>query len=287
MWESGAVNDSGAVILVATPIGNASDASPAVREALATAEVIAAEDTRRLRALLRRLEISSSARAVSYYDANEVVRASELLAELAAGHNVVVVSDAGMPLVSDPGYRLVGEAIAAGYRVRVVPGPSAVLAALAVSGLPTDRFCFEGFLPRKPEQRRRRLAELASEPRTMVFFEAPHRLAEVLAAAASQWGEDRQAVVCRELTKTHEEIVRGTVGELRDWAVAGVRGEITLVVAGASGGATDPDTAVAEVLARVRAGDKLSAVVAEVAAITGLPRKQLYELSLAARGDAR
>lgn len=287
MWESGAVDESGAVILVATPIGNAADASPAVRQTLADAEVIAAEDTRRLRALLQRLGVESSARVVSYYDGNEAARTPELLAELHSGRDVVVVSDAGMPLVSDPGFRLVGEAIAAGYTVRVVPGPSAVLAALAVSGLPTDRFCFEGFLPRKPEQRRRRLAELVTEPRTMVFFEAPHRLGDLLAAAAGEWGDDRPAVVCRELTKTHEEVVRGSLGELRDWAAGEVRGEITLVVGGAPARAVSPEAAVAEVLERVGGGDKLSAVVAEVAAATGVNRKELYRLSLAARGAVR
>lgn len=287
MWESGEVDGTGSVILVATPIGNAADASPAVRETLAVAEVIAAEDTRRLVALLQRLGVTSRARIVSHYDANEAARAAELLLELEAGRDVVVVSDAGMPLVSDPGYRLVTRAIAAGYRVRVVPGPSAVIAALAVSGLPTDRFCFEGFLPRKAEHRRRRLAELATEPRTMVFFEAPHRLADVLAALAAEWGEDRPAVICRELTKTHEEIIRGSLGELRDWASAGVRGEITLVVQGAPAPATDPEAAVAEVLARIAAGDKLSAAVADVAAAAGINRKLLYQLSLAARGGTR
>lgn len=273
----------GRLILAGTPIGNLADASPALRAALVAADVIAAEDTRRLRALLGRLELTTDARIVSYFDGNEAARAEELLAELQHGAGVLVVSDAGMPTVSDPGFRLVGAAIKAGIAIRVVPGPSAVLVALALSGLPTDRFCFEGFLPRKTGERRRRLAELASEPRTMVFFEAPHRLAEFLADAAGALGEDRQAAVSRELTKTYEETRRGALAELTAWAADGVRGEITVVIGGSASPAVSLAEATAETLRRIAGGEPLSAAVSAVAGATGLPRKQLYQASLDAR----
>ena len=252
----------GVLVLAATPIGDAADASPRLRAELAGADVIAAEDTRRLRRLLDRLEITTGARIVSYFEGNEAARTDELLRALAEGARVVLVTDAGMPSVSDPGYRLVAAAVEHGIRVTAVPGPSAVLTALAVSGLPVDRFCFEGFLPRKAGERARRLDDLAAEPRTMVFFEAPHRTAETLAAMVEAFGPDRRAAVCRELTKTYEEIRRGPLAELAAWAAAGeVRGEVTLVVAGAPPG--DPDLADRRcgraVRALTRAGTKLQA----------------------------
>jgi len=221
------------LVLAATPIGDPADASPRLRGELSAATVIAAEDTRRLRALLDRLGVQTDARVVSYFNGNEAARAVELRDELLAGARVLVVTDAGMPAVSDPGFRVVRAAVDAGVRVIAVPGPSAVLVALAVSGLPVDRFCFEGFLPRKAGSRTRRLAELAPEPRTMIFFEAPHRLAQTLQALAAAFGDDRPAAVCRELTKTYEETRRDTLAELAVWAGSGVRGEVTVVVGGA------------------------------------------------------
>ncbi len=273
----------GVLVLAATPIGDAADASPALRAALTGADVIAAEDTRRLRDLCRRLGLTVSARLVSYFDGNEASRVGVLLEALRAGDRVVVATDAGMPSVSDPGFRVVQAAIAEGIRVTAVPGPSAVLTALAVSGLPTDRFCFEGFVSRKTGERRRTLATLAREERTMVFFEAPHRLGAFLADARDAFGADRPAAVCRELTKTYEEVVRGGVGELAEWASGQVRGEITVVVAGASGPALSPEDAVAAVLARVEAGDRLKDAAAAVASETGHSTSRLYNDALAAR----
>jgi 16S rRNA (cytidine1402-2'-O)-methyltransferase len=228
---------AGLLTLAGAPIGQADDAPARLAAALAGADIIAAEDTRRVRQLAAALDVKLSARVVSYYDVIEVRRAAELVTELAAGRDVLVITDAGMPAISDPGYRLVAAAAAAGIRVTAVPGPSAVTTALAVSGLPTDRFSFEGFPPRKGGERARRFAELAADARTHVLFESPRRVAATLAELAESHGGDRAAVVCRELTKTHEEIVRGTLGELAEWgagqeASGGVRGEITLVVAG-------------------------------------------------------
>ncbi|WP_428538381.1 16S rRNA (cytidine(1402)-2'-O)-methyltransferase [Propionicimonas sp.] len=276
--------EAGLLVLAGTPIGNLDDASPALRDALATADVIAAEDTRRLHGLLSRLGITTSARVVSYFDGNEASRVGGLLGALEEGRTVLVVSDAGMPTVSDPGYRVVAAAVEAGRDVRVVPGPSAVLVALALSGLPTDRFCFEGFLPRKGGERRRRLAELASESRTMVFFEAPHRLAEFLADARAAFGDDRRGSVSRELTKTWEETRRGSLAELAEWAADGVRGEITVVVAGAEASLLSVADAVPLVLERTASGEPFSAAVAAVAAESGVARKALYAAALEARG---
>ena len=277
----------GRLVLAGTPIGNTEDASPALRKALAEADVIAAEDTRRLHGLLCRLGVTTSARVVSYFDGNEAARVGELLAALAEGRTVVVVSDAGMPTVSDPGYRVVAAAVEAGLPVSVVPGPSAVLVALALSGLPTDRFCFEGFLPRKGGERRRRLTELTAVPRTMVFFEAPHRLPEFLTDATTVLGAERRAAVSRELTKTYEETRRGTLEELAAWAADGVRGEITVVIAGAPPSAVSVADALPLVAERVAGGELFSAAVASVAADSGLPRKALYQAALAARKDQR
>lgn len=273
----------GTLVLAGTPIGNTGDASPALRAALESADVVAAEDTRRFSQLLSRLGWQRPARVVSYFDGNEAGRAAELLEDLLAGATVVVVTDAGMPTVSDPGFRLVTAAIAAGVPVRVVPGPSAVLVALALSGLPTDRFCFEGFLPRKAEQRRRRLAELAAEPRTMVFFEAPHRLDAFLADARTAFGDDRPGAVSRELTKTYEETRRGSLAELAEWASAGVRGEITVVIAGAAVAAPPVGDAVEAVLQRVAGGERFASAVTAVAEDLGVARKPLYAAALAAR----
>jgi 16S rRNA (cytidine1402-2'-O)-methyltransferase len=195
---------------------------------------------------------------------------------------VVVVTDAGMPSVSDPGYRLVDAAVAAGIRVTCVPGPSAVLMALAVSGLPVDRFCFEGFLPRKPGEKARGLAALADERRTMVFFEAPHRIDATLEAMAQAFGPDRRAAVCRELTKTYEEVRRGEVAELATWAAEGVRGEITVVVAGATPRATSLEEALPGIRERVAAGERLKDVASDVAASTGLSKKALYDAAVEA-----
>jgi 16S rRNA (cytidine1402-2'-O)-methyltransferase len=231
----------GTLILAGVPIGRPEDASARLAAELARAEVVAAEDTRRVRRLAADLGVTIAGRVVSYYDVVETRRAQELVAELQAGRDVLVVTDAGMPGVSDPGYRVVTAAVAAGIRVTAIPGPSALTTALAVSGLPTDRFCFEGFPPRKPGERRSRFAELASDPRTQVFFESPRRLHPTLEELTQSHGTDRPAVVCRELTKVHEEVVRGTLAELARWAdpegpeqkaSGGVRGEITLVVGG-------------------------------------------------------
>ena len=262
--------------------------SPRLREALASADIVAAEDTRRLRRLVRDLSVELTGRVVSYYDANESTRTPELLDALLAGSRVVVVTDAGMPSVSDPGYRLVAAAHDAGVRVTAVPGPSAVLTALAVSGLPVDRFCFEGFLPRKVGERAARLEGLAAEPRTLVFFEAPHRLAVMLAALAEAFGAERSAAVCRELTKTYEEVRRGGLGELANWATDGVRGEITIVVAGAEPPApAETADLVAAVHARVAAGERLKDATGAVAKDHGVGRRELYQAVLDARAAAK
>ena len=280
---AGVGSTSGVLVLAATPIGDPGDASPRLAQELATADVVAAEDTRRLRRLTTDLGVSIAGRVMSYHEHNEAARTPELVEQLHSGARVLLVTDAGMPSVSDPGYRLVAAAVEAGLPVTSVPGPSAVTTALAVSGLASDRFCFEGFLPRKTGERRRRLAELASEPRTMVFFEAPHRLAEFLADAAGALGEDRQAAVSRELTKTYEETRRGALAELTAWAADGVRGEITVVIGGAASPAVSLAEATAETLRRIAGGEPLSAAVSAVAGATGLPRKQLYQASLDAR----
>jgi 16S rRNA (cytidine1402-2'-O)-methyltransferase len=274
----------GVLVLAGTPIGDPADASPRLTRELATADVVAAEDTRRLRRLAADLGVTVAGRVVSYYEQNEAARTPELVAALLAGQRVLLVTDAGMPSVSDPGYRLVAAAVDAGIAVTAAPGPSAVLTALALSGLPVDRFCFEGFLPRKAGERARRLAELAAEPRTTVFFEAPHRLAASLAAMADGLGDDRPAAVCREMTKTYEAVRRGGLRELAAWAEAGVRGEITVVVAGAEPAvAADPADLVAEVEALVAAGSRLKEASAEVAARHGTSRKAVYDAVLAAR----
>jgi 16S rRNA (cytidine1402-2'-O)-methyltransferase len=283
--QSAVDSGAGVLVLAGTPIGDPADAPPRLRAELVGADVIAAEDTRRLRRLAAALEITLTARVVSYFDANETGRTAGLLEDLRAGARVVLVTDAGMPSVADPGYRLVSAAVQAGIAVTVVPGPSAVLAALAVSGLPVDRFCFEGFLPRQAGPRRTRLVALAEEPRTLVFFEAPHRLAATLTAMAEAFGAQRPAAVCRELTKTYEEVRRGGLGELAAWAADGVRGEITVVVAGAPEQvalAADLDLA-GLVIAREADGADRKSAIAAVAVATGLPKRTVYEAVLAAK----
>ena len=246
---------------------------------------MAAEDTRRLRRLTTALGVEPRGQVVSYHEHNEAERTDELVARAAEGATVLVLTDAGMPAVSDPGYRVVVAAVAAGVAVSTAPGPSAVLAALAVSGLATDRFCFEGFLPRRAGERASALAALAGERRTMVFFEAPHRLADTLAAMAVAFGDDRRAAVCRELTKTYEEVRRDGVAELAGWAGGLAKiGEVTLVVAGAPRVAVRAEDRVDEVLALEAGGTRLKDAVRAVAERDGLPKRPLYELAVAARG---
>jgi len=270
----------GTLVLAATPIGQVADAPPRLASELATADVIAAEDTRRLRRLTTDLGVEITGRVLSYFEGNEAGRTPQLLEALLAGERVLLVTDAGMPSVSDPGYRLVVAAVAEGVHVTAVPGPSAVLTALAVSGLPVDRFCFEGFLPRKPGERSRRLTSLAKEERTMVFFEAPHRTHAALVAMAAALGDDRPAAVCRELTKTHEEVRRGPLAELVAWAEEGIRGEVTIVVPGADGGAdvpNDPD-AWRELVAEIEAeGGTRKDAILEVARRAGVPKREVYD----------
>ncbi|MEU2202830.1 16S rRNA (cytidine(1402)-2'-O)-methyltransferase [Microbacterium oleivorans] len=270
------------LILAATPIGNLGDATGRLRTALEEATIVAAEDTRTTQRLLQALGIANRPRLVALHDHNEKQRAAELVA-LAADEDVLLLSDAGMPTVSDPGYAVVAAAVEQGVDVTALPGPSAVITALALAGLPTDRFTFEGFAPRKPGERRTVFGALASEARTMVFFEAPSRLAETLAAMAEAFGADRRAAVCRELTKLHEEVVRGPLGELAEWAAAGVRGEIVVVVGGAPARQVSADDAVAQVQQLVGDGIRLKDAAAEVAAATGLSARDLYQAVLAAR----
>lgn len=271
----------GALVLAATPLGDSRDASPRLVEALGHADVVAAEDTRRLRALAAALGVAVTGRIVSHYDAVEVARIPALLAAIRGGATVLVVTDAGMPAVSDPGFRLVAACVQDGLRVTCLPGPSAVTTALAVSGLPCDQFCFEGFAPRRGGPRRRWLASLADEGRTCVFFESPHRLATTLAEAAEILGADRAAAVCRELTKPYEEVRRGGLGALAQWAADGVRGEITVVLSGAPP-AGPPDVAdlVGEVTERVSAGERLKEAVAAVATAHGVAKRDLYQAAV-------
>ena len=274
---------AGRVILAAAPLGNPGDASTRLRDALAATAVIAAEDTRRLQRLCRDLGVAPAGRVVSFFEGNETARLPLLLDALRSGVDVLVITDAGMPSVSDPGYRLVAAAVDAGITVTSLPGPSAVITALAVSGLPVDRFCFEGFPPRRPGERRRFLAGLATEPRTLVLFEAPHRLAATLADLCAAFGPARAAAVCRELTKTYEQVRRGTLGELAAWAEGDVRGEITVVVAGAQRAAEVPGDLAAEVARREAAGVTRKEAIAEVARDAGVPRRAVYDAVLAAK----
>jgi 16S rRNA (cytidine1402-2'-O)-methyltransferase len=275
----GSGEPTGVLVLAGTPIGRPQDASPRLAAELAAADVVAAEDTRRLRRLTTDLGVEVAGRVVSYFEGNEHIRTDALLESLLAGQRVVLVTDAGMPSVSDPGYRLVAAALEHDVEVTSVPGPSAVLTALAVSGLPVDRFCFEGFPPRKAGERARRFADLAEERRTMVFFEAPHRTAASLSALAEAFGDDRRAAVCRELTKTHEEVRRGGLAELAAWAEAGVRGEVTLVVEGAPEreAVTDPEMLAALVAAEEEMGVPRKQAIADVARRSGVPKRVVYD----------
>lgn len=270
------------IVLAATPIGNLGDASTRLVEALRNAEVIAAEDTRTAIHLMRALGVENRPRLIALHEHNERDRAGEIV-ELARSGDVLVLTDAGMPAISDPGFPLVEAAAAAGVTVTALPGPSAVLMALAVSGLPTDRFTFEGFLPRKQGDRIRVLTDLADERRTMVFFESPHRLGESLVDLAGAMGDTRRVVVCRELTKLHEEVRRGTAAELVEWARDGVRGEICVVVEGAEAREVELVDGIALVLQAVAAGDRLKEAAAEVSAATGLSKRDLYQGALASR----
>ena len=275
----------GRLVLGGAPLGQPGDVGPRLRSAMATADVLAVEDTRRLHRLATDLEVQLSGRVVTFHESVERSRLPGLLAALSEGRTVLLLTDAGMPSVSDPGYTLVRAAIDAGVEVTSVPGPSAVTTALAVSGLPVDRFCFEGFLPRKAGERRSRLAGLADERRTMVFFESPHRLADALTDAAAAFGPGRPAAVCRELTKTHEEVRRGALAELATWAADGVRGEITLVVGGAP--AEPVSLAPAELADLVAdeeaAGATRKDAIRAVVVRTGLPRRTVYDAVVAAK----
>jgi 16S rRNA (cytidine1402-2'-O)-methyltransferase len=277
----------GKLVVCGTPIGNLEDASPRLARVLAEADLVACEDTRQTRKLLTHLGVKT--RMTSYHDVDERDRARELADRVAGGLSLALVTDAGMPAVSDPGYHLVAACLERGVRVEVVPGPSAVLAALVVSGLPTDRFCFEGFPPRRVGARDRRLAELAGEPRTMVFFEAPHRALATLAAMAAAFGADRPCAVVRELTKVHEEVLRGSLAEVSERLAADrPRGELTLVVGGApastpsAAGATD---LAAEVAALVAGGASTRDAIAAVARASGTPRRAVYQAVIDVRGE--
>jgi 16S rRNA (cytidine1402-2'-O)-methyltransferase len=287
-WEDAWVK--GILVLAGTPIGDITDAPARLGTELVAADVIAAEDTRRLRRLTQGLGVQPAGRVVSYFEGNESARTPELVDALVGGARVLLVTDAGMPSVSDPGYRLVAAAVERGIRVTAVPGPSAVLTALALSGLPVDRFCFEGFLPRKAGERRSRLAEVAGERRTLVYFEAPHRLDDTLAAMAEVFGAERRAAVCRELTKTYEEVKRGPLKELAAWAAeGGVRGEITIVVEGApEPGPADltPGELAGLVAEREAAGEHRKEAIAAVAAAVGLPKREVFDAVVAAKRGA-
>lgn len=281
---------NGTLVLAGTPIGDVADAPPRLAAELENADIVAAEDTRRLRRLTQALGVHTQGRVVSYFEGNESARTPELVEALAGGARVLLVTDAGMPSVSDPGYRLVAAAVEKNIKVTAVPGPSAVLTALALSGLPVDRFCFEGFLPRKAGERLGRLREVAQERRTLVYFEAPHRLDDTLAAMAEVFGAERRAAVCRELTKTYEEVKRGGLGELAAWAADGVRGEITVVVEGAPEavpGELDAAELVRRVRVREEAGERRKEAIAAVAAEAGLPKREVFDAVVAAKNADR
>ena len=273
--------DPGSILLAATPIGDVRDASPRVIAALEEADVVAAEDTRRALALASRLGIKLGGRLIALHDHNEAEKAAGIVESARGGARVVFVSDAGMPTVSDPGFRLARAAIDAGVPLSVLPGPSAPLVALALSGLPSDRFAFEGFLPRKDGEATRYLQDLATDPHTLIFFESPRRAATTLSRMAEVLGGDRRAALCRELTKDYEEVRRGTLGELAE-GTDDVLGEVTIVVAGYERSARTEDH-VGAVLALAAEGMRLKAAAAEVAAATGARKNDLYKAALAAK----
>nr|WP_221247189.1 16S rRNA (cytidine(1402)-2'-O)-methyltransferase [Gordonia humi] len=276
---------SGVLILAGTPMGRFDDASPRLREALTTADIVAAEDTRRTKALAASLGVEIGGRIVSYYDQVEAVRAPKLVEAIVGGATVLLVTDAGMPSVSDPGYRVVVACADAGLRITCLPGPSAVTTALALSAMPSERFAFDGFAPRKSGARHDWLTSLRSEQRTVVFFESPHRLAQTLADAAEVLGADRRAAVCRELTKTYEEVRRGGLGELARWAADGVKGEITVVIAGAA--EIDETVPLEALVTRAEeladSGVRLKDACAQVCAGTPFSKRDVYEAVLAGR----
>ncbi|QPP08434.1 16S rRNA (cytidine(1402)-2'-O)-methyltransferase [Streptomyces bathyalis] len=281
---------TGTLVLAGTPIGDVADAPPRLARELEAADIVAAEDTRRLRRLTQALDVQPRGRIVSYFEGNEAARTAELAEALEGGSRVLLVTDAGMPSVSDPGYRLVSAAVERGVGVTAVPGPSAVLTALAVSGLPVDRFCFEGFLPRKAGERRTRLREAADERRTLVYFESPRRLEETLRAMADVFGGERPAAVCRELTKTYEEVRRGSLDELAGWAAEGVRGEITVVVGGAPerrGEELDAAELARRVAVREEAGERRKEAIAAVAQQVSVPKREVFDAVVAAKNAAR
>ena len=279
--------EGGVLILGGTPIGNLADASDRLRSALTTADLIAVEDTRKLRTLASGLGVRTRGRVIVNHDHNEEERSETIVQAVQDGQRVLLLSDAGMPTISDPGYVAAAAVAAADLPVTVVPGPSAALTALALSGLPTGRFTFEGFLARKGSERSRRLASLAGEERTMIFYESPHRTAATLADFVQTFGTDRRGTVSRELTKLHEEVRRGTLAELAKWAESErIRGEIVIIVEGAQAPETpEAQDVVQLVLDRVAAGERLKAACAAVAAETGTSKRELYEAALAARSE--
>lgn len=284
---------SGRLVFAGTPMGNSADASPRLMDALATADLIAAEDTRKLKQLATRLGVEITGRVISHFEGNELARVDQILESVRSGLLVLVVTDAGMPNVSDPGYRLSAAAVEAGLPISVIPGPSAVLTALVLSGLPSDRFCFEGFLPRKSGERVSALTALRQESRTMIFFEAPHRIAASLADLCSVFGPDRPAALCREMTKTYEEVIRGTLSDLLAWSAGEVRGEITLVVGGVTAeqlrheaGLGDMESVVARVADLVHRGMSTKDASAHIAAQAGLSKRDVYQAAIAVK-DSR
>ena len=279
--------EGGVLILGGTPIGNLADASDRLRSALATADLVAVEDTRKLRTLASGLGVRTRGRVIVNHDHNEEERSATIVQAVQDGQRVLLLSDAGMPTISDPGYVAAAAVAEADLPVTVVPGPSAALTALALSGLPTGRFTFEGFLARKGSERSRRLASLAGEERTMIFYESPHRTAATLADFVQTFGADRRGTVSRELTKLHEEVRRGTLAELAEWAESErIRGEIVIIVEGAQAPETpEAQDVVQLVLDRVAAGERLKAACAAVAAETGTSKRELYEAALAARSE--
>lgn len=267
------------LILAATPIGNLSDASARLVQAIQTSNYIACEDTRSFKQLASALDVRFHARLFSLHDHNEHSRLQELV-EIAKSHDLLVVSDAGMPTISDPGFNLVRACIEAGVEITIIPGPSSVLSALAISGLPTDRFVFEGFLSRKAGERRAAFERLANESRTMIFFEAPHRILESLQDAAAVFGESHQAVVVRELTKKFEQVTRGSLAELIEWAKGEPKGEMVLLLAGVEAGAADYEDLAKQALSLAAGGMGLKKAVAEIAERSKASKSVIYEHAL-------
>ena len=273
----------GQLILAATPLGNILDASPRLKETLEQADLIAAEDTRRAKRLFADLNLEIKAPVISLFEENEIEKIPDIIEKLKSGLKVVVISDAGTPAISDPGYRLVTKAIEENISITVIPGPSAVLSALVLSGLPTDRFSFEGFIARKGKERTEILNNLNTQSRTMVIFESPRRTLQTLQDIQEIVGDDRKAAVVREISKTYEEVIRGSLKELVDWANSKeVLGEITLVIAGVenTGKKEVDEQAIAEVKQLIAAGSSFKDAVQEVSTQRGLSRRELYEASL-------